>query len=125
MLPHKLQIINIKGDMARVQFISHQFSVFSHAGSHTGQLKNVQRTERPPETEWHRLAKKTPVQVASVLADSEEPRNAKSSQCQYTAKQKQRAVLYVGAQKYYSTLTHMLGALLIEAPFGHCISWPF
>ena len=25
MLPHEVQILNVKGDMARVQFISHQF----------------------------------------------------------------------------------------------------
>ena len=66
-------------------------------------------------------ADKEDVQVAPVFADSEEPTSAKSSQCQYTAKQKQRAVLYAGAQKYYSALTHVLGTLLIEAPFGHCI----
>ena len=45
--------------------------------------------------------------------------------CQFTAKQKQHAVLYAGAQKYYSALIHMLGALLIEVPLGHCIFWPF
>ena len=61
------------------------------------------------------------VQVAPVFADSEEPTSAKFSRCQYTAKQKQPAVLYAGTQKYYSTLIHMLGALLIEAPLGHYI----
>ena len=62
---------------------------------------------------------KEDVQVAPVFADSEEPTSAKSSLCQYTAKQKRCAVLYAGAQKYYSTLIHVLGALLIEAPLGH------
>ena len=57
------------------------------------------------------------VQVAPVFAHSKEPTSAKSSQCQNTAKRKQCAVLYTGAQKYYSAL----GALLIEAPLGHCI----
>ena len=71
-------------------------------------------------TEWRRLTKED-VQVAPVFADSEEPTSAKSSRCQYTAKQKQRAVLYAGTQKYYSTLIHVLGALLIEVPLNHCI----
>ena len=67
-------------------------------------------------------ADKEDIQVAPVFADCEEPTSAKSSQCQYTAKQKQHALLYAGAQKYYSTLIHVLGALLIEALLGHCIS---
>ena len=40
------------------------------------------------------------VALAPVFADSEEPTSAKSSRCQYTAKQKQRAVLYADAQRY-------------------------
>ena len=66
-------------------------------------------------------ADKEDIQVAPVFADSEEPTSAKSSRCQYTAKQKQRAVLYTGAQKYYSALIHVLSTLLIEVPLGHCI----
>ena len=66
-------------------------------------------------------ADKEDVQVAPVFADCEKPTSAKSSQCQYTAKQKQRSLLYAGAQKYYSTLIHVLGTLLIEVPLGHCI----
>ena len=66
-------------------------------------------------------ADKEDVQVAPVFADCKEPMSVKSSRCQYTAKQKQRTVLYAGAQKYYSALIHVLGALLIEAPLGHCI----
>ena len=61
------------------------------------------------------------VQVAPVFADSEEHTSAKSSRCQYTVKQKQRAVLYAGAQTYYSALIHVLCALLIEAPLGYYI----
>ena len=64
-------------------------------------------------------ADKEDVQVAPVFADCVEPTSAKSSRCQYTAKQKQRAVLYAGARKYYSALIHVLGALLIEVPLGH------
>ena len=64
------------------------------------------------------------VQVA-VFADCVDPTSAKSSLCQYTVKQKQRTVLYAGAQKYYSALIHVLGALLIETPLGHCIFWAF
>ena len=64
---------------------------------------------------------KEDVQVAPVFADSKEPTSAKSSRCQYTVKQKQRAALYAGTQKYYSALIHVLGALLIEVPLGHCI----
>ena len=63
-------------------------------------------------------ADKEDIQVAPVFADSEEPTSAKSSRCQYNAKQKQHAVLYAGTQKYYSALIHMLGALLFEVPFG-------
>ena len=66
-------------------------------------------------------ADKEDIQVAPVLADSVETTSAKSSRCQYTAKQKQCAVLYAGTQKYYSALVHVLGALLIEVPLGHCI----
>ena len=32
-----------------------------------------------------------------------------------------KAACCSGAQKYNSTLIHMLGALLIEVPLGHCI----
>ena len=66
-------------------------------------------------------ADKEDIQVAPVFADCEEPTSAKSSQCQYTVKQKQRTVLYAGAQKYYYALIHVLGTPLIEAPLGHCI----
>ena len=66
-------------------------------------------------------ADKEDVQVAPVFADSKEPTSAKSSRCQYTAKQKQRAVLCAGNQKCYSALIHVPGALLIEAPLGHSI----
>ena len=72
---------------------------------------------------WNRVeqADNEDVQAAPVFADSKEHTSAKSSQCQYTTKQKQRAVLYAGVQKYYSALIHVLGALLIEAPLGHYI----
>ena len=43
------------------------------------------------------------VQVVTELAESEEHTSAKSSRCQHTTKQKQRAVLY--AQQYYSAPT--------------------
>ena len=66
-------------------------------------------------------ADKEDVQVALIFVDCEEPTSAKSNRCQYTVKQKQCAVLYAGAQKYYSALIHVLGALLIEASLGHCI----
>ena len=66
-------------------------------------------------------ADKEDVQVAPVFADCMEPTSAKSSQCQYTVKQKQCAVLHAGTQKYYSVLIHMLGTLLIEASLGRCI----
>ena len=68
-------------------------------------------------------ADKEDIQVAPVFADSEEPTIAKSSRCQYTAKQKQRAFLYTGAQMYHSALIHVLGTILIEAPLGHCIGF--
>ena len=73
-------------------------------------------------TEWQRLTKKTPRWHLYLLINSKEPTSVKSSRCQYTAKQKQRALLYAGAQKYYSALMHVLGALLVEAPLGH---WMF
>ena len=34
------------------------------------------------------------IQVAPVVADDEDPMSAKAIRCQYTAKQKQRVVLY-------------------------------
>ena len=66
-------------------------------------------------------AVKEDVQVAPVFADRGEPTSAKSSCCQYTAKQNQCAVLYTGAQKYYSALVHMLGALLVVTLLNSCI----
>ena len=74
-------------------------------------------------THWNQVAQpdEEDIQVAPILADSEKPTSAKSSQCQYIAKQKQRAVLYTGAQKCHFALIHVLGTLLIEAPLGHCI----
>ena len=54
----------------------------------------VGRPKRPLEMSEAQANKESIQQVAPILADSKEPTSGKSIRCQYTAKQKQRVVLY-------------------------------